>query len=162
MQQFLDIVSDHRQRLAALYDSEAQDDQKRVQKAAIIADLKATHEALKANWHGKSRYDAWFAQDINNAQLNAVAAYFELAPALELLLQQLDGDLQAFYTEAIRLAGLNREERHTRLGGADSSGINQRFPGHEDVDSTLHELRKLSAYYSIQQNIGKLNSQLSQ
>ena len=115
MQQFLDLVSTHRDSLEKIYASEVANEEKHISKAEIIANLKDSHEALKQDWGGTSPYDAWFAQDINNAQLNAVAAYFDLAPAFESLLQQQGGDLQAFYTESRRLAELDRETREARL-----------------------------------------------
>jgi len=59
---------------------------KRAQKSAAIAKLRADYENLKARWGGYNGYDNWFKRSLNNAQLNTVATYYHLVPALERLL----------------------------------------------------------------------------
>jgi predicted aminopeptidase len=66
-------------------------------------------------WGGYSAYDAWFAADLNNAQLATVATYNNLVPAFEALLRTGNGDLGAFYERAAQLAALPYEERRRQL-----------------------------------------------
>ena len=70
---------------------------------------------------GAADYDAWFSKPLNNAQLNSVAAYYNLVPGFERLLETNGGDLGKFYAAADKLAHEPKAERHQRLralGGA--------------------------------------------
>src|SRR5262249_38154466 len=51
-----------------------------------------------------SEYDAWIAAGLNNADLAAVATYFDCVPGFQNLLQQKQGDLQQFYSAVRALA----------------------------------------------------------
>jgi predicted aminopeptidase len=84
-------------------------------KEEILAGLKTDYAILKTNWGGATDYDGWFSRQINNAQLNSVAAYYDLVPGFERLLELNHGDLELFYDEARRLAKLPKKERHQRL-----------------------------------------------
>lgn len=87
----------------------------RQQKQQIIAGLRRSYAELKARWGGETEYDAWFEKPINNAKLNSVAAYYELVPSFERLLELNDGDLAKFYHAAERLANKPKKERHQWL-----------------------------------------------
>lgn len=110
-QQFINLVSEYRQQLQTIYDSSLEEDQKRTQKAQLIARLRTAHGHLKQQWGGQSDYDHWINRDINNAQLNTVATYFELVPAFESLLEQQEGNLEKFYSACKALAVKNEAER---------------------------------------------------
>jgi len=84
-------------------------------KEEILASLKEDYARLKQEWGGATDYDGWFSRQINNAQLNSVAAYYDLVPGFERLLEMNHGDLEAFYDEARRLAKMPKKERHQRL-----------------------------------------------
>jgi predicted aminopeptidase len=84
-------------------------------KEEILTGLKTDYAILKTNWGGATDYDGWFSRQINNAQLNSVAAYYDLVPGFERLLELNHGDLELFYDEARRLAKLPKKERHQRL-----------------------------------------------
>ncbi len=104
-----------RERLQSLYDSPASDADKRVQKAALMAALRADYDTIKATrWNGFAGYDAWMA-GANNASLGVQAAYNELVPDFERLFRRLDGDFDRFYAEVRRLAALPRAERRATL-----------------------------------------------
>jgi predicted aminopeptidase len=90
-------------------------DQLRQQKAELLAQLQKDYAKLKAEWGGDTEYDAWFANHLNNAKLNSVAAYYELVPGFERLLAQNDGDLEKFYAAAERLSKKPKRERHQWL-----------------------------------------------
>jgi predicted aminopeptidase len=70
----------------------------------------------KANsYQFRMEYDVWFAGPVNNAQLNSVAAYYDLVPGFERLLEQNDGDLEKFYQAARPLAKGSRKQRDNWL-----------------------------------------------
>jgi len=115
-QQFIDLVLGYREKLAALYASQLSDEQKHLEKAQLINNLRGAHQQLKKQWGGKSDYDAWFSKDLNNAQLNTVATYFDLVPALAALLAENHSDLMAFYNACLELKNLTIEERNRQLG----------------------------------------------
>ena len=87
----------------------------REEKRRIIEALRREYEALKESWGGDADYDGWFEQPINNAKLNSVAAYYDLVPGFERLLEANNGDLEKFYGEVKLLAAAPREQRHQRL-----------------------------------------------
>ena len=84
-------------------------------KKRIIDRLQTDYAKLKQEWQGDTSYDAWFARQVNNAQLNSVAAYYDLVPGFEHLLELNGGDLEKFYTEAERLSKMPKKDRHQRL-----------------------------------------------
>ena len=105
----------YRERLQQLYASPQDDAGKRAAKAALMAELRAEHATLKATrWAGFAGYDGWFAR-ANNASFGVQAAYNELVPGFEALLQAEGGDHARFH-EAVRvLAALPAAERRARL-----------------------------------------------
>ena len=60
-------------------------------------------------------YDEWFAQPINNAQLNTVAAYYDLVPAFQALLRAQGRDMEKFFQAARDLAKLPLAKRRQAL-----------------------------------------------
>ncbi len=114
--QVAELVLATRGSLAELYASEKPEDVKRREKADRFAALRAGYEELKADWGGWDGWDDWFEGELNNADLAAFGAYHRLVPALQDLLADLDGDLDAFYAEVEALAPLDPDERRRRLG----------------------------------------------
>jgi predicted aminopeptidase len=98
-------------------------EQLRRQKQELLDRLQQEYAQLKAQWGGQTDYDAWFARPINNAQLNSVAAYYDLVPGFERLLDQNDGDLGKFYEAADRLSHEPKVERHQRLRSLGSAAV---------------------------------------
>ncbi|MBX9716278.1 MAG: aminopeptidase, partial [Burkholderiaceae bacterium] len=118
---FLALNRACRDRLERLYASTASDDEKRRGKAELLARLQADHATLKAtHWHGHSGYDGWFAS-VNNASFGALAAYTELVPWFDRMLEAQGGDLPRFYAEVRRLAALPKAERRQGLKSAVST-----------------------------------------
>ena len=60
-------------------------------------------------------YRAWGEVPLNNAYLASVSAYHALEPGFSRLLEDVGGDLQAFYLKAEELAKLDWEARRERL-----------------------------------------------
>ena len=87
----------------------------RNRKKQIFAELQQEYAVLKQSWGGKREYDEWFAAAVNNAQLNSVAAYYDLVPGFKHLLEINGGDLEKFYTEVERLSKMQKKERQQWL-----------------------------------------------
>lgn len=104
-----------RQRLQALYDEAGLDTgARRARKAAVMADFRREHEALKQGWGGFTGYDAWVRQ-ANNASFGAQAAYDQWVPAFEALFDAQGRDFARFYDAVRALAEQPRAERQARL-----------------------------------------------
>lgn len=113
--QFIQLMLKYRDRLEALYESDASDDTKRAGKRRILKELRAEYRRVKAGWDGYDGYDRWFAQDLNNAHFVSIGTYYELVPAFQTLLAQQHGDLPKFYRAAEKIADLPEKERTAAL-----------------------------------------------
>ncbi len=114
-EQFVALVMKAREELKLVYGGEAPASTRHAGKAETVARLRARYEQLKASWNGDPRYDAWFRQPLNNAQLNTVATYYHLVPAFQRLLANYSGDLGKFYSESEGLAKLPKEKRQEQM-----------------------------------------------
>jgi predicted aminopeptidase len=112
---FRDLVRDTRAKLAAIYASDASDDDKRREKAEAFAAMKASYDAAKSGERGLLGYDRWFAQGPNNASLAAISLYTERVPAFRALLAEEGGDLPRFYARVKALAARPKAERDAAL-----------------------------------------------
>jgi predicted aminopeptidase len=128
--QFAHLIKQARERLETLYGDERTEwgkvkatkkkrtvppAQLRQQKQELLARLRREYTQLKSQWGGYTDYDAWFAGPVNNAQLNSVAAYYDLVPGFERLLDLKGDDLEKFYAAVERLAREPKAERHRWL-----------------------------------------------
>ena len=113
--QFRALTQACRERLQAVYVSSLSDSDKRSAKAALMAQLRADYQQLKAQlWGGYSGYDNWFAH-ANNASLGVLSAYHELVPGFERLFEHEGRDFRRFYDEVRRIAALPRQQRRSAL-----------------------------------------------
>ncbi len=146
--QFVRLIMDTRYRLEALYGDERTEEgevkaakeapaippeQLRREKQDLIARLEREYSQLKAQWGGDTEYDDWFAHPVNNAQLNSVAAYYDLVPGFRRLLEQNGRDLGEFYEAADRLAHEPKAERHQWLRTLGSAAGRTAFPADEEL-----------------------------
>lgn len=111
---FVRLVLSFRKQLQGLFASAAPEAAKREGKVEIYAALRAAYQSQKEQWGGYAGYDGWFAA-VNNARLNTVGTYYDLVPALKVLLQQHDNDLPRFFEACRKLARLGQKERHEYL-----------------------------------------------
>jgi len=86
-------------------------DSKRQAKLEIFSKMQRDYVSLKNSWNGYDGYDDWMSRELNNAQLNTVATYFNWVPAFENILEEKAYDLNLFYTEILELAELNENDR---------------------------------------------------
>lgn len=128
--QFVALILKTRARLESLY-SEAERSRSndasprlREMKFAIFNEMRSEYGKLKAQWDGYSGYDPWFDQTVNNAQLNSVAAYYDLVPAFHRLLKAHQNDLSRFYQAVRQLARLPKSARHSAIK---TYAVNPRF-----------------------------------
>jgi predicted aminopeptidase len=122
--EFRTMIRTARDRLAVLYATDLPDAEKRVQKAAIFADMRADHERIKAGWGGAVVFDRWFAGGANNAGIVSAGLYSDRVPQFAALLAAESGDLPRFYARVKALAALPKAERDqalAALGGSDSA-----------------------------------------
>jgi predicted aminopeptidase len=136
--QFVRLVMDARHELETLYGDERTEagkikaskkpreiapDQLRERKKAIFGQLRNRYAQAKAEWGGNTEYDHFFSRPMNNAQLNSVAAYYDLVPGFEQLLKMNGDDLEKFYAAAEQLSKKPKKERQQwlRTIGGDGS-----------------------------------------
>ncbi len=120
-QAFSALLSETRDRLHALYQSGTTEQDILEQKAAIFAELRLNYGGLKASWNSYQGYDAWFAQDLNNAHFALHATYENGTTAFQCLLQQKNGDFEAFYQAVAQISQWTVEQRTDWLSGQDNA-----------------------------------------
>ena len=84
-------------------------------KERVFAELRSNYEQLKTSWGGYSGYDEWFARELNNAQLNTIANYYDFLPAFKRVLEMNGNDMEKFYVEVERLSKMDKDARHQWL-----------------------------------------------
>ena len=116
-EEFVKLVLATREELQKVYDDiQLLGPAKLQRKAEVITRMRSHYADLKKSWsEGKSGYDYWFDEPINNAKLNTVAAYYDLGPAFQGLLQAKGGELEKFYLAVENLAKEPLEKRHEAL-----------------------------------------------
>jgi predicted aminopeptidase len=128
--EFVRLVMAGRLRLEQLYGDErnsegkiraarshpkASETQLRAEKSRVLRGLRDDYAKLRTNWDGDDTYAAYFSHDLNNSKLNSVAAYYDLVPGFERLLEINKGDLMEFYRAADRLSTKTKTHRHQFL-----------------------------------------------
>lgn len=113
--EFVELLHQYRAHLETLYASALTQTAMREGKARAFDALRADYAELRKRWGGYVGYDAWFAQNLNNAHLAAVGLYHRHVPAFQLLLERADGNMTAFYRSARALRRLPKTERNDRL-----------------------------------------------
>ncbi len=113
---FLALLASTKDRLAAIYASDRNDDDKRSAKRDAFTDLQLRYRALRdGSWNGYAGYDRYFAQSLNNAHLASLAAYTQWVPAFDTLLAQQHGDMPAFHARVKALARMPAPDRLAEL-----------------------------------------------
>ena len=115
------LMTETRNGLRTLYDSGLPPPLMRERKREAFDELRESYAALRAQWGGRGPFDAWFAQDINNAHLASIATYFACVPGFQRELQAVNGSLPAFYRRVRELAKLEQRERDILVCGTSAS-----------------------------------------
>jgi predicted aminopeptidase len=112
---FRALTMAYREKLDALYRSNASDADKRAGKTTLMTTMRSDYDTMKGSrWGGFSGYDGWFAR-ANNASFGVLAAYNALVPGFERLFEREGRDFVRFYAEVKRLAALPKAERRAAL-----------------------------------------------
>ncbi len=112
---FIELLTQHRQRLETIFASKLSDDEKRYQKAEVIASMQQKYRQMKeTKWRGYSGYDIWFNEPITNAHFVLIATYEELVPAFQAL-HARSGSLKQFYAEVKAMARQDKVRRREYL-----------------------------------------------
>ncbi|MEJ2130367.1 MAG: aminopeptidase [Gammaproteobacteria bacterium] len=116
---FLELVSRWTDALEALYAAELPDAQKRERKAQTFEGMRDEYRRLESASETEGPrvqgFGAFFDEGLNNARLISVSAYRSWGDAFRALLDQADGDLEAFYARCRELAELDAAARRERL-----------------------------------------------
>jgi predicted aminopeptidase len=115
------LMTETRNGLRKLYDSGLPPPLMRERKREAFDALRESYAALKVQWGGRGPFDAWFAQDINNAHLASIATYFACVPGFQRELQAVNGNLPDFYRRVRELAKLEQRERDILVCGTSTS-----------------------------------------
>jgi predicted aminopeptidase len=123
---FVALLLDYRQRLAAVYAGGGTETARRQAKLELLEALRQDYRRLRRErWDDYAGYERFFGADLNGARLAAVGAYNDLVPAFERMLAAAGGDLPRFYEEVRHLADRPKPERDRVLGrpaGAEPPG----------------------------------------
>ena len=119
--QVIALLSETREQLRAIYASGLPPPLMRERKREALEGLRDSYTALREQWGGHAPFDAWFAQDINNAHLASIATYYACVPGFERELKAVSGDLPAFYRRVRALAKLDQAQRDLLVCGTSAS-----------------------------------------
>lgn len=118
-----EMVMATRRKLAEVYRSPRSDAAKLRRKEQIFTAMRQQYQHLRqTDWAGYPLYDAWFANELNNAKLAAVATYRALVPDFLHLQAALNGDLSRFYATVAALADCSPAERREWLAALQATG----------------------------------------
>ena len=114
-QQIYALVKTLRQRLENIYDSSLTDSLKRRDKHLAINQYQANVTALLSSWQQGALYEPWALDGMNNAKLNAMAAYYDLVPDFLNLLRDCEQKFARFYKVVASMHVLTKEQRRESL-----------------------------------------------
>ncbi len=103
--QFNQLLRATRKKLQQAYSEKGSQQQKAKLKRRLFIELKANYQKLKQDWGGDTGYDAWMAQDLNNAHLALVGTYYDDVPYFQSLLKEYDYDFARFYKAVAAMRG---------------------------------------------------------
>ena len=95
--QFINLIMRYKSLLSEIYQSNQNDDLKRMQKKNLIQKMSDDYKLMSSNWE-KNNYQKWFSEEINNAKIAAIVTYREYVPAFIEIYEKLGNDLFKFYS----------------------------------------------------------------
>lgn len=135
--EFVGEVSETRARLATLYGTALAAGEMRARKQSVLDDFAQAHARLKAEWGGRSVFDRWFSEGVNNAHLVSVATYQDCVPAIEAVLAAAGRDLGEFYRRMREIARLDSPARGARACTHQPSSSRAEASGAQFVKPTM-------------------------
>ena len=111
---FLALLDSYQARLAASFRRDISEDEKRLDREALLEALGDDFQRIKLSWGGYSGYDQWFEKSIGNAHLAAFSTYHALVPGFAALLER-STDMRQFYNTVSSLASLPAATRDSQL-----------------------------------------------
>lgn len=115
VEEFVNLLKETRDDLQSLYAQTMPEDEMRLHKKTLFANMQQEYLTLKQSWNGYAGYDGWFQRELNNARLVAVATYWRYIPAFYAMFEESNNDLEQFYALAAQVAELPHTERKARL-----------------------------------------------
>ena len=113
---FLQLINDHRDKLAQLYRSEQSESAMARQKSLILNALQDDYLQMVANhWQHQDYYATWFDKPVNNARLALFDTYGGGQCAFGLLFRKAQGNMAEFNRLAKQHAKLPTQERNKWL-----------------------------------------------
>lgn len=116
---FLSLLAASREQLESVYANATSVELAHAAKKKEFDSLRKAYAQLKNDalnpLYGYTGYDAYFAQELNNAHLAAIATYTQWVSAFAQLMQQAEGDLPKFYRIVKGLAASASADRHAYL-----------------------------------------------
>jgi predicted aminopeptidase len=106
-----------RNELKELYASGLDPAGMRRRKVQIFAALRGAYSELKTKWGGHAPFDAWFDEELNNAQLASIATYYDCVPGFRRELAAAGGDLPSFYKRVREIGKLEQTKRDALVCG---------------------------------------------
>lgn len=115
-QDFLALLTRHRQQLEENFSNKISDAEKRARKVEIFDSLQQDYARLKTEqWAGYAGYDRWFGDTpMSNAHFALVATYHDLVPAFRNVLAT-HPNLPDFYRTIKAMARLDKQARRQQL-----------------------------------------------
>ncbi len=113
--QFNQILTETKQKLGWLYQSDLDAATKRLRKKEIFSALLNEYEQKKLSWEGYKGFDRWINASSNNAMISAFTIYTQQVPAFSALLSHLENDLPKFYSAVKVIARQEKSERMAKL-----------------------------------------------
>ena len=108
--QFINLVMRYRSLLSEIYQSNQDDNLKRMQKKDLLQKMTDDYKVLSSHWDNNS-YQKWFSEGINNAKLAAIVTYREYVPSFIEIYEKLEKDLTRFYSLIKLLSNCNPMKR---------------------------------------------------
>lgn len=110
------LLRETRTKLAAVYASEEQAEQKKENKEKAFDQLRSDYQALvERDWGGNNYFTSFLSSGLNNARLALIDTYQGGECAFEILYRSADGDMSRFNQLAAGKAALDRTQRASWL-----------------------------------------------
>jgi predicted aminopeptidase len=105
------LITATRARLAAIYEADIDDADKRLRKARQFEVARSEHDEIAARHGISGGFGPWFAGELNNARIGSVVAYNSRLQAFLHILERQEYNFPAFYDYVDSIAELDRGDR---------------------------------------------------